>query len=69
MALPYYGYNPYQFGQVNPLQPQMDRLASMQAQFQQQQAQPVNQGILWVQGGSRSEVLFGSAEHKRTAIR
>ena len=46
MALPYYGYNPYQFGQVNPLQPQMDRLASMQAQFQQQQAQPVNQGIV-----------------------
>lgn len=23
MALPLYGYNPYQFGQVNPLQPQM----------------------------------------------
>ena len=52
MALPYYGYNPYQFGQVNPLQPQMDRLASMQAQFQQQQSQPVNQGILWVQGAA-----------------
>ena len=32
MALPLYGYNPYQFGQVNPLQPQMDRLANMQAQ-------------------------------------
>lgn len=30
MALPYqgYGYNPYQYGQVNPLQPQMDRLAA-----------------------------------------
>lgn len=62
MALPYtpgYGYNPYQFGQVNPLQPQMDRLASMQAQFQQQQAQPVNQGILWVQGeaGAKSYLV------------
>lgn len=35
MALPYtpgYGYNPYQFGQMNPLQPQMDRLAQMQPQ-------------------------------------
>lgn len=51
MALPLYGYNPYQFGQVNPLQPQMDRLVNMQAQYQQQQQpQPVNQGILWVQG-------------------
>lgn len=59
MALPYYGYNLYQFGQVNPLQPQMDRLASMQAQFQQQQAQPVNQGILWVQGeaGAKSYLV------------
>ena len=53
MALPYqgYGYNPYQYGQINPLQPQMDRLAQMQAQYQQpQQTQQVNQGILWVQG-------------------
>lgn len=59
MALPYYGYNPYQFGQVNPLQPQMDRLANMQAQYQQQQAQPVNQGILWVQGeaGAKSYLV------------
>ena len=59
MALPYYGYNPYQFGQVNPLQPQMDRLANMQAQFQQQQAHPVNQGILWVQGeaGAKSYLV------------
>lgn len=63
MALPYYGYNPYQFGQVNPLQPQMDRLASMQAQFQQQQAQPVNQGILWVQGeaGAKSYLVAPGA--------
>ena len=58
MALPYYGYNPYQFGQVNPLQPQMDRMANMQAQYQQQ-AQPVNQGILWVQGeaGAKSYLV------------
>lgn len=35
MALPYqgYGYNPYQYGQINPLQPQMDRLAQMQGMF------------------------------------
>ena len=63
MALPYtpgYGYNPYQFGQMNPLQPQMDRLAQMQAQYQQpQQAQQVNQGILWVQGeaGAKSYLV------------
>ena len=58
MALPYqgYGYNPYQYGQVNPLQPQMDRLAQMQAQYQQpQQMQQVNQGILWVQGEAGAE--------------
>lgn len=63
MALPYYGYNPYQFGQVNPLQPQMDRLANMQAQYQQQQAQPVNQGILWVQGeaGAKSYLVAPGA--------
>ena len=59
MALPYYGYNPYQFGQVNPLQPQMDRLANMQAQYQQPQQQNVNQGILWVQGeaGAKSYLV------------
>lgn len=62
MALPYqgYGYNPYQYGQVNPLQPQMDRLAQMQAQYQQpQQMQQVNQGILWVQGeaGAKSYLV------------
>lgn len=59
MALPYqgYGYNPYQYGQVNPLQPQMDRLAQMQAQYQQ--PQQVNQGILWVQGeaGAKSYLV------------
>ena len=78
MALPYYGYNPYQFGQVNPLQPQMDRLANMQAQFQQQQAQPVNQGILWVQGeaGAKSylvapntSVLLMDSEESRFFIK
>lgn len=59
MALPLYGYNPYQFGQVNTLQPQMDRLASMQAQYQQPQQQNVNQGILWVQGeaGAKSYLV------------
>lgn len=61
MALPLYGYNPYQFGQVNPLQPQMDRLANMQAQYQQQQPQvpQTNQGILWVQGeaGAKSYLV------------
>ena len=61
MALPLYGYNPYQFGQVNPWQPQMDRLAQMQAQYQQppQQQQNVNQGILWVQGeaGAKSYLV------------
>lgn len=33
MALPYqgYGYNPYQYGQVNPLQPQMAQ--QMQGMF------------------------------------
>ena len=63
MALPYthgYGSNPYQFGQMNTLQPQMDRLAQMQAQYQQpQQSQQVNQGILWVQGeaGAKSYLV------------
>ena len=59
MALPLYGYNPYQFGQVNPLQPQIDRLANMQAQYQQPQQQNVNQGILWVQGeaGAKSYLV------------
>lgn len=59
MALPLYGYKPYQFGQVNPLQPQIDRLANMQAQYQQPQQQNVNQGILWVQGeaGAKSYLV------------
>lgn len=63
MALPLYGYNPYQFGQVNPLQPQMDRLANMQAQYQQPQQQNVNQGILWVQGeaGAKSYLVAPGA--------
>lgn len=61
MALPYapgYGYNPYQFGQVNPLQPQMERLVNMQAQYQPQVPQ-TNQGILWVQGeaGAKSYLV------------
>src|SRR5699024_12408433 len=48
-------YVPY----FNPLQPQMDRLASMQAQYQQPQQQNVNQGILWVQGeaGAKSNLV------------
>lgn len=59
MALPLYGYNPYQFGQVNPLQPQIDRLANMQAQYQQPQQQNVNQGLLWVSGeaGAKAYLL------------
>lgn len=63
MALPLYGYNPYQFGQMNPLQPQMDRLANMQAQYQQPQQQNVNQGILWVQGeaGAKSYLVAPGA--------
>lgn len=80
MALPLYGYNPYQFGQVNPLQPQMDRLAQMQAQYQQppQQQQNVNQGILWVQGeaGAKSylvapntSVLLMDSENERFYIK
>lgn len=82
MALPYtpgYGYNPYQFGQMNPLQPQMDRLAQMQAQYQQpQQSQQVNQGILWVQGeaGAKSylvapntSVLLMDSENERFYIK
>ena len=81
MALPYqgYGYNPYQYGQINPLQPQMDRLAQMQAQYQQpQQTQQVNQGILWVQGeaGAKSylvapntSVLFMDSENSNFYIK
>lgn len=60
MANPYmggYNYVPY----FNPLQPQMDRLAQMQAQYQQQQPQvpQTNQGILWVQGeaGAKSYLV------------
>lgn len=55
MANPYMGG--YNYGQYyNPLQPQMDRLAQMQAQYQQQN---VNQGILWVQGeaGAKSYLV------------
>lgn len=60
MANPYmggYGYGQY----YNPLQPQMDRLAQMQAQFQPQpqQQQSVNQGLLWVSGeaGAKAYLL------------
>ena len=60
MANPYMGG--YNYGQYyNPLQPQMDRLAQMQAQYQQQQPQvpQTNQGILWVQGeaGAKSYLV------------
>lgn len=60
MANPYMGG--YNYGQYfNPLQPQMDRLANMQAQYQQQQPQvpQTNQGILWVQGeaGAKSYLV------------
>ena len=60
MANPYMGG--YNYGQYyNPLQPQRDRLAQMQAQYQQQQPQvpQTNQGILWVQGeaGAKSYLV------------
>lgn len=60
MANPYMGG--YNYGQYyNPLQPQIDRLAQMQAQYQQQQPQvpQTNQGILWVQGeaGAKSYLV------------
>lgn len=60
MANPYMGG--YNYGQYyNPLQPQMDRLAQMQAQYQQQQPQvpQTNHGILWVQGeaGAKSYLV------------
>ena len=60
MANPYMGG--YNYGQYyNPLQPQMDRLAQMQAQYQQQQPQvpQTNQGILLVQGeaGAKSYLV------------
>ena len=60
MANPYMGG--YNYGQYyNPLQPQMDRLAQTQAQYQQQQPQvpQTNQGILWVQGeaGAKSYLV------------
>lgn len=60
MTNPYMGG--YNYGQYyNPLQPQMDRLAQMQAQYQQQQPQvpQTNQGILWVQGeaGAKSYLV------------
>ena len=60
MANPYMGG--YNYGQYyNPLQPQMDRLAQMQVQYQQQQPHvpQTNQGILWVQGeaGAKSYLV------------
>ena len=64
MALPYtpgYGYNPYQFGQMNPLQPQMDRLAQMQAQMTQLT------GLLEVQKKSEAPKLSGPAQELSTA--
>ena len=79
MANPYMGG--YNYGQYyNPLQPQMDRLAQMQAQYQQQQPQvpQTNQGILWVQGeaGAKSylvapntSVLLMDSEESRFFIK
>lgn len=58
-----YGYGGYMpGGYYNPLQPQMDRLAQMQAQYptqQQPQVPQTNQGILWVQGeaGAKSYLV------------
>lgn len=51
MALPYqgYGYNPYQYGQVNPLQPQMDRLAQS-GKINQQQLNQAQQMAQQMQG-------------------
>lgn len=56
----YGGYAPTPY--YNPLQPQMDRLAQMQAQYQppqQPQVPQTNQGILWVQGeaGAKSYLV------------
>lgn len=56
----YGGYIPG--GYYNPLQPQMDRLAQMQTQYQppqQAQVPQTNQGILWVQGeaGAKSYLV------------
>lgn len=65
----------------NPLQPQMDRLAQMQAQYQpaqQPQVPQTNQGILWVQGeaGAKSylvapntSVLLMDSEESRFFIK
>lgn len=81
MALTGYGYTPYQYGQINPLQPYQDRLAAMQQQYQPTQAQQVpqtNQGILWVQGeaGAKSylvapntSVLLMDSEESRFFIK
>lgn len=56
----YVGYGPTSY--YNPLQPQMDRLAQMQTQYQsptQPQVPQTNQGILWVQGeaGAKSYLV------------
>ena len=75
----YGGYTPTPY--YNPLQPQMDRLAQMQAQYQppqQAQVPQTNQGILWVQGeaGAKSylvapntSVLLMDSEESRFFIK
>lgn len=75
----YGGYAPTPY--YNPLQPQMDRLAQMQAQYQpaqQPQVPQTNQGILWVQGeaGAKSylvapntSVLLMDSEESRFFIK
>lgn len=75
----YGGYAPTPY--YNPLQPQMDRLAQMQAQYQptqQPQVPQTNQGILWVQGeaGAKSylvapntSVLLMDSENERFYIK
>ena len=65
MANPYMGG--YNYGQYyNPLQPQMDRLAQMQAQYQQRTAAGASDqsGNLVGAGGSRSEILPCGSKHK-----
>ena len=64
MAFTNYTYTPYQYGQVNPIQPYQDRLTAMQQQYQQsiqpsQQVPQTNQGLLWVQGeaGAKSYLV------------
>ena len=75
----YGGYAPTPY--YNPLQPQMDRLAQMQSQYQppqQTQIPQTNQGILWVQGeaGAKSylvapntSVLLMDSENERFYIK